>query len=1378
MQGQSDENALIADLFRQLDRKPAGPDVKKQAKQTGPEAETKSSGMDSERSATGDDAVGKPPSLGRLVLLSKREWPALFRAVLVSVLCIAVDSLAPEVKAIMDDLLLYPDLEEESIYGIVHFELSGDRKVELRRFTMITIALRCVSMVLGIVKGITFGLVAARVVTRMRLQLFSSLLSHEIGFFDGCTSGELSSRLGSDAEAVQFMASGALPDVTLALVKIAVLIAMMFAQSHELCLLLLALLPCMLLYAGIFTPIMIKLNKSYQDAVAKSSDIATQSIGNFKLVRAFGAESFVSRLYTIAVGNIGGRSKCPCSWWPEPVRNIYRIGVFRSLFQQIVIQGTICIGATGFAAITWYAYNMIIEERITYGTVGAFTTYGLMIMAQCAILGRAVYAIGPAMGASQRIFAIIDRKPQIAADVGLIPPTMKGDIAFENVCFAYPTRPDVEVLTNVSFAIPARAKAAIVGSSGAGKSTTLLLLERLYDVSAGRVLVDGQDVRTLNAQWLRRRLGSVQQEPVLFGFSIRVNIEYGRMAAAVAEGVAEPDEEDIVEAAKKANAHEFIMSFPDGYDTLVGERGMRLSGGQKQSIAIARTILCDPTVLLLDEATSALDGESEFFVQQALDRMMADRTVLVVAHRLSTVVDADLIMVMTKKGIAATGGHEQLLESCMIYRELVQNQLEKKDVLVAPESHAAVDSSVATAAEGSPPALSNDRPNAVGVSQSSDHKALAVGAPVELDYKRLEQIVLQNDTDATKKREREANDKAGKKTRDTAPRAPCGFLLKLIGPEMPVLIFAVLLTLCSTVTEAYLPLLQGECMDYVLGDYDVETKKFEARRIMIIVLVAGVAIQVVQYLRVAISSLASERVVARTRLWVFEAIFKQDMAFFDTQTTGDLTSRLVSDSQMVQMAAASSCVEVVIGLVKGVIGLAMSFAVSWRLALLTVACFAAVGIVFLPLLGPAIWLHQKYQAAVGRSVNVSTEVTGSMRTVISFGSERFMGMLYGAAVGQLDGPSTCCWWPLRSQSAYRYSVFKSVATRVALQVALCLCTSLGSLVMWYAYTLILKGELSFGQIYSFTMFAFAILQGFAGAAGGLAGLTAALGALGRIYEIWKREPAVPTSGGQRLEGLAFDVTFEGVGFAYPARSDVQVLQGISLTVPADTSAALVGTSGCGKSTMLQLIARFYDVGSGVIRLGGRDVRELDASWMRRRIGVVQQEPILFGFDVRSNIAYGRNAMHLIEGRPLPSQVEIEQVAKAANAHGFVSELPERYATLVGERGVLLSGGQKQRVAIARALLMEPKLLLLDEATSALDAESEHLVQEAIDRAAQDRTVIIVAHRLSTVRDVDRIFVMDGGQIVDSGKHHALLDSCERYRELVGNQDRAGKRHGQ
>jgi len=270
----------------------------------------------------------------------------------------------------------------------------------------------------------------------------------------------------------------------------------------------------------------------------------------------------------------------------------------------------------------------------------------------------------------------------------------------------------------------------------------------------------------------------------------------------------------------------------------------------------------------------------------------------------------------------------------------------------------------------------------------------------------------------------------------------------------------------------------------------------------------------------------------------------------------------------------------------------------------------------------------------------------------------------------------------------------------------------------------------------------------------------AIGAAERVFELMDRVPAIPASGGRVLSQVEGRVAFEEVHFAYPSRRDVPVLQGIDLEMAPGERLALVGPSGAGKSTIASLVARLYDPDAGRILLDGVPLSELDPHWLRQNIGTVAQEPILFSTTVADNIRYGR-----VSATP----AEIEEAAKAANAHEFVSRFPQGYATMVGERGIQLSGGQKQRVAIARAVLKNPRILVLDEATSALDAESEHLVKEALDRLMRGRTTLIIAHRLSTVRDADRVLVLEGGKVVQAGSHHELLEQGGLYRRLVERQ---------
>eukprot|EP00930_Biecheleria_cincta_P001874 TRINITY_DN102963_c0_g1_i1.p1 TRINITY_DN102963_c0_g1~~TRINITY_DN102963_c0_g1_i1.p1 ORF type:complete len:1142 (+),score=200.34 TRINITY_DN102963_c0_g1_i1:433-3426(+) len=983
------------------------------------------------------------------------------------------------------------------------------------------------------------------------------------------------------------------------------------------------------------------------------------------------------------------------------------------------------------------------------------------------MLAKLTVSIANCKGASQRIFEIIDRQPVIPSRGGETLEDMKGDVRFENVSFSYPSRTDVSIFRGLSFSVPAHSKAAFVGESGSGKSTVFALLQRFYDVSEGRVLLDGRDVRDLDAGMLRRRVAVVQQEPVLFGFSLAENILFGCRAGNVAESMDLVSCEDVVKAARMANAHDFIMRFPEGYDTLAGERGIRLSGGQKQRIAIARAVICNPRVLLLDEATSALDSASEYLVQDAIDKVMADRTVLVVAHRLSTIIDADQIMLLTKDGIVDTGAHQELLERCHRYKELVQHQMMQPKIGDADKEHHIPGTSLNVDVQ-----LKTNVSNAPAAAETPEATTLErVPAVRPLDNGGLEYLVTMTKVHAKSK-----NSTSSKEGNHVAlgskPKSVSGYFFKLCKPERPWICGMVMFTLCATAVEAYLPIMNGELVNTVIGAGRMQNKKSETAFIVMCLILTNVGCNIVHLIRVVVCAMAGERAVARLRLQIFTAIFRQEAAFFDEQSSGALSSRLTTDTDMIQTAATTAIMEAFIGTVKAGAALVMAFYACWQLSLMAMAVGPVMACVLGLPAGCLMRISVRYNDALARSANISTEATGSMKTVISFGSEEFIQLLYGSSVGKLSGPGMCCWCPQRSQNTYRYGVQRSVAMRVLGQIALWLAMCILNLVMWYAYSMVLEGQISFGDVTAFAMQALNISQGFASIGGSIGIIVAARAALERIFEIDTREPAFRSDYGERPPDLRMEVQFENVCFSYPSRPELSVLEDLSFKVPAKTTAAFVGASGSGKSTVLSLLTRLYDVSSGDVRIGGYPVTSLDASWLRRRIGIVQQEPLLFGFNIRENIAYGRHATCFAEGGSCAADEEIENAAKLANAHEFITEFPQGYKTKVGERGVLLSGGQKQRVAIARALLGEPPILLLDEATSALDAASEYRVQEAIDKAMTDRTVFIAAHRLSTVRNADQILVMADRQLVDSGKHEELLDRCSCYRELVNCQMRS------
>ncbi len=508
----------------------------------------------------------------------------------------------------------------------------------------------------------------------------------------------------------------------------------------------------------------------------------------------------------------------------------------------------------------------------------------------------------------------------------------------------------------------------------------------------------------------------------------------------------------------------------------------------------------------------------------------------------------------------------------------------------------------------------------------------------------------------------------------------------------------------------------------------------------VLALVQGLAIAA----RYVLFSTAGERVVTRLREDLYRRILEQEVAFFDERRTGELTSRLASDTGVLQNAVSANVSMALRNLASAGGGIAFLLVTSPRLTLLMLAVVPAVAV------GAVIYgrrirrLSREVQDALAAAGEVAEESIAGIRTVRSFDAEAEEARRYGRAVRR--------GYDLARHRILAGGTFMAAAATGAYAAA--------ALVLWYGGRLVGRGALTVGGLTSFLVYTLVVAMSLGALADLWADFMRAAGAAERIFELLDRVPRVAMAGGERPARCAGRLALAGVHFAYPSRADVPVLRGLDLEVEAGEVVALVGPSGAGKSTIAALVQRLYDPDRGHVRLDGRDLRELDPHWLRRRIGAVAQEPILFSATVAENIRYGR---------PGASDAEVEAAARAANAHDFVGRFPLGYATAVGERGLQLSGGQKQRVAIARAVLKDPRILLLDEATSALDAESEALVRDALERLMRGRTTLIIAHRLSTVMGADRVVVVDAGQVVQRGTHAALMGEDGPYRRLVERQ---------
>jgi ABC transporter fused permease/ATP-binding protein len=575
-------------------------------------------------------------------------------------------------------------------------------------------------------------------------------------------------------------------------------------------------------------------------------------------------------------------------------------------------------------------------------------------------------------------------------------------------------------------------------------------------------------------------------------------------------------------------------------------------------------------------------------------------------------------------------------------------------------------------------------------------------------------------------------------------RLPLRRLYTLIRPERNRILVGLLFLAVASGAELVFP----QAIKKLLDDTRVTTDPTLVNQIALVMLAVFSVQSVAGACRYYLFTTTGERVVARLREQLFRRVLDQEIAFFDQHRTGELTSRLSSDTAVLQNTVSVN-ISMLLRNTAGVIGgVALLFYTSPVLTLIMLGVIPPVALGAVAVGRRIRRFSKEAQEALAKASEVADETFAGVRTVRSFTQEPAEAKRYSQAVWRAFELAR-----RRTIAAASFSSGGSFAAYGALAI-----------VLWYGGRLVVANQMSVGGLVSFVIYSLMVAFSL-GALGDLwADLMRASGATERVFELIDRTPEIPAEGGERPAGVAGRVDLEAVRFSYPSRPEVEVLGGVDLTVAPGEIIALVGRSGSGKSTIAALLSRLYDPSKGRLLLDGRDLRALDPRWLRRQIGVVAQEPILFSTSIAQNIRYGREDA---------TEEEVIAAAKAANAHGFIEKFPAGYATEVGERGVQLSGGQKQRVAIARAVLKDPKILILDEATSALDAESEHLVKEALDRLMRGRTTLVIAHRLSTVRDATRVLVVDEGKIVQAGPHDSLFKEDGIYRRLVERQLLAG-----